>query len=75
MHFKRVLINRSKIVAIAFFSVIFMLILRLYYIQVHPTKLVQGELNNYQTETFSQSRYSIVDTNGENLIDYDDKYV
>lgn len=75
MHFKRVLINRSKIVAIAFFSVIFMLILRLYYIQVHPTKLVQGELNNYQTETFSQSRYSIVDTNGENLIDYDEKYV
>ena len=55
LFFKKSIIYRSKIIAIVFFALLFMLILRLYYIQVHPTKLVQGELKNYQTEIFNGS--------------------
>lgn len=75
MLFASKMLNRSKIVMTVFFSLIFLLILRLYYIQVHPTQLVQGELQNYQTETFNQMRYSVVDTNGEDLIRKNEKYI
>ncbi|MCQ2969672.1 MAG: penicillin-binding protein 2 [Clostridium sp.] len=75
MFFKKSIIDRSKVIAIVFFSLLFMLILRLYYIQVHPTKLVQGELKNYQTEIFNGSRYSVIDTNGESLVNDTEKYV
>ena len=75
MFFKKSIIYRSKIIAIVFFALLFVLILRLYYIQVHPTKLVQGELKNYQTEIFNGSRYSVVDTNGESLVNDSEKYV
>lgn len=75
MFFKKSIIYRSKIIAIVFFALLFMLILRLYYIQVHPTKLVQGELKNYQTEIFNGSRYSVFDTNGESLVNDSEKYV
>ena len=68
LFFKKSIIDRSKVIAIVFFALLFMLVLRLYYIQVHPAKLVQGELKNYQTEVFNGSRYSVIDTNGESLV-------
>lgn len=75
MFFKKSIIDRSKVIAMVFFALLFMLVLRLYYIQVHPAKLVQGELKNYQTEVFNGSRYSVIDTNGESLVNDIEKYV
>ena len=75
LFFKKSIIDRSKVIAMVFFALLFMLVLRLYYIQVHPAKLVQGELKNYQTEVFNGSRYSVIDTNGESLVNDIEKYV
>ena len=44
LFFKKSIIDRSKVIAMVFFALLFMLVIRLYYIQVHPAKLVQENL-------------------------------
>lgn len=48
---------------------------RLYFLQVHPTEMVTGEMTNHQTEDISQVRYKILDTNGKDMLNYSKKYI
>lgn len=75
MHCSVIENKRIKIIFAVVLLIFFILIARLYYIQMYPTELVGGELTNYQTETLSQMRYSVVDTNGNSLLKYKNKYV
>lgn len=75
MHCSVIEDKRIKIIFAVVLLIFFILIVRLYYIQIYPTELVGGELTNYQTETLSQMRYSVVDTNGNSLLKYKNKYV
>ena len=70
-------INVNRIWAIngIYFAIIFALIIRLYFLQVHPTLIVGGEIENYQAENLSQMNYRIFDTNGKDLMTYDKKYI
>lgn len=67
--------KKIKITCGFFIAVILLLIIRLYYIQVHPAKVVQGELKNYQMETTAQMRFKVLDMDGNDMIQYDNKYV
>ena len=67
--------KKIKITCGFFIAVMLLLIIRLYYIQVHPAKVVQGELKNYQMETTAQMRFKVLDMDGNDMIQYDNKYV
>ncbi len=67
--------KKSLIVCIAFFSVFIALTIRLYVLMIYPTTSVQGELENHQVEYTSDSNYKLFDTNGNNLINYKNKYI
>lgn len=70
-------INNKKIIAIGivFLCIFITLAIRLYILMIHPTSAVQGELKNHQVEYTSDNNYKIFDTNGENLINYKNKYI
>lgn len=70
-------INLSRIIIIMGFylSIALMLIVRLYFLQVHPSTIVSGEMQNYQTEKLSKMKYRIFDTNGRDMINYNKKYI
>lgn len=67
--------KRIKLIAYVFLILFIGLSIRLYYLQVHPTQIVQGDLQNHQTEYISKIKYSILDTNGKNMLNYNKKYV
>ena len=67
--------KRIKCVLGVYTIVLLLLSIRLYYLQVQPSQLVQGELQNHQTETLSEINYTILDTNGKNMLNYTKKYV
>lgn len=67
--------KRTKIILYIFLCVFIGLLIRLYYLQVHPTQIVQGDLQNHQIEYISKIKYSILDTNGKNMLNYNKKYV
>lgn len=67
--------KRIKIIAYLFLCFLIGLSIRLYYLQVHPAQVVQGDLQNHQTEYISKIKYSILDTNGKNMLNYNKKYV
>lgn len=58
-----------------YFVIIFALIIRLFFLQVHPALIVGGEIENYQVEDLSQMNYRIFDTNGKDLMTYNKKYI
>lgn len=70
-------IGLKRILAINsfYFVIIFALIIRLFFLQVHPALIVGGEIENYQVEDLSQMNYRIFDTNGKDLMTYNKKYI
>ncbi|MGG7144936.1 penicillin-binding transpeptidase domain-containing protein [Clostridium nigeriense] len=68
-------LNRIAIISGIYGLIIVMLIVRLYFLQVHPSLIVEGEIENYQSENLSQMNYRIFDTNGKDLMSYDKKYI
>lgn len=67
--------NRLIIICITFFTVFIGLGVRLYLLMVYPSNLVQGELEAHQLEYISDNNYKIFDTNGNDLIKYNKKYI
>ncbi len=68
-------LNRIYIINSFYFIVVVALIIRLYFLQVHPSLVVGGEIENYQAENLSQMNYRIFDTNGKDLMKYNKKYI
>ncbi|MEG1870484.1 MAG: penicillin-binding transpeptidase domain-containing protein [Peptostreptococcaceae bacterium] len=76
MLYKHVVDKRRIIFILSLYiAVIILLTIRLYYLQVQPSELVQGELQNHQIETLSEINYRVLDTNGKELLKYKKKYV
>ncbi|MGL5380493.1 penicillin-binding transpeptidase domain-containing protein [Clostridium sp.] len=67
--------NRITMVIALFFLIMLALGVRLYFLQVHPSETVSGEMTNHQTENISEMRYRILDTNGKDMLDYNKRYV
>ncbi|MBS5937661.1 penicillin-binding protein 2 [Clostridium sartagoforme] len=51
------------------------LVVRLYFLLIHPSKIVSGDIENYQYETIAQNKYKVLDTNGMDLTKYNKKYI
>lgn len=68
-------LNRITIISGIYGLIIVMLIVRLYFLQIHPSLIVDGEIENYQSENLSQMNYRIFDTNGKDLMSYNKKYI
>lgn len=68
-------LKRITIISYIFIFIFILLSIRLYFLQVRPTQIVQGDLENHQTELISKIKYSILDTNGKNMLNYNKKYV
>lgn len=49
--------------------------IRLYFLQLHPSEMVAGSMQNHQTENISQMKYNILDTNGKNMLNYNKEYI
>lgn len=67
--------KRTKVITYIFVIIFFLLAIRLYFLQVRPTQIVQGDLQKHQTEYISKIKYSILDTNGKNMLNYNKRYV
>ena len=65
--------KRLTIVCITFFVVLMILGVRLYFLMIYPSNLVQGELEAHQLEYTSNNNYKIFDTEGNELIKYNKK--
>lgn len=63
-----------KVLAI-FLTLMVLITIRLYILQVHPSEIVQNSYQNYQEENISDMKYMILDTNGKDLMKYNKKYV
>lgn len=68
-------LNRIWIINSIYSIVVLALIIKLFFLQVHPSLIVGGEIENYQTENLSQMKYRIFDTNGKDLMKYYKKYI
>lgn len=70
-------INSKRIVLVSsLFSIITLfLVVRLYFLLIHPSKMVSGDIENYQYETIAQNKYKVLDTNGIDLTKYNKKYI
>ena len=68
-------LNRVWIINSIYFVIVIALIIRLYFLQIHPSLIVGGEIENYQSENLSQMNYRIFDTNGKDLMNYNKKYI
>lgn len=67
--------KRIMCLAATFIIIISLLTARLSYLQIYPSKVVSGEMQNHQTESISELRYGILDTNGKDMMKYDKSYV
>lgn len=68
-------LNRLRILFGLFSIVLILLIARLYFLQVYPNKQVLSNYTNKQTENISDSKYTILDTNGKDMNKYIKKYI
>ncbi|SFC71668.1 penicillin-binding transpeptidase domain-containing protein [Clostridium uliginosum] len=69
-------IKKRLLGIIAFFiTIIIVISIRLYILQVHPSEKVQGSYQNHQEEIVSDIKYMILDTNGKDLMKYNKKYI
>lgn len=70
-------INSKRILIVSgLFSMISLfLVVRLYFLLIHPSKIVSGDIENYQYETIAQNKYKVLDTNGMDLTKYNKKYI
>lgn len=67
--------TRICIGGICFCLILIALSIRLYFLMIYPTILVQGELENHQVEYVSQSNMKIFDCSGIDMMKYNKKYV
>ena len=68
--------NRRLVQILAIFiTIIMILTVRLYILQIYPSEKVQSSYQNHQEENISNMNYMILDTNGKDLMKYDKKYV
>lgn len=67
--------TRICIGGICFCLILIALSIRLYFLMIYPTILVQGELENHQVEYVSQSNMKIFDCSGSDMMKYNKKYV
>lgn len=56
-------------------GILLLLSVRLYFLQIHPSQMVNGDVVNYQVETKSDLNYRILDCNGKDMISTIKKYV
>lgn len=70
-------INSKRILIVSsLFSIIsLLLVVRLYFLLIHPSKMVSGDIENYQYETIAENKYKVLDTNGIDLTKYNKKYI
>lgn len=59
----------------AFITVIALLSIRITALQIYPSENVQSSYQNHQQENIRDIKYSILDTNGNDLLKYKKKYV
>lgn len=69
--------NKKRLISVMifFFAIVFLLSLRLYFLQTRPTENVVSQYQNHQTENISNIKYPILDTKGKDLLQYNKKYV
>lgn len=67
--------DRIKFIVTIFLVLLVLLSVRLYFLQLHPSEMVSGQMQNHQSENISQMRYNILDTNGKNMLVYNKEYV
>lgn len=67
--------NRIKSITVIFIVILASLCVRLYFLQIQPSKMVVGEMQNHQTEDISQIKYNILDTNGDSMLKFEKKYI
>ena len=58
-----------------FLTILILLGVRLVFLQLYPTEKVVAQYENHQSEQISDSKYEILDTNGNSLMKYNNKYV
>lgn len=56
-------------------TILCLLAARVYKLQMEPTEKVQSSYQNHQQEDITNLNYKILDTNNEDLIKYDKKYI
>ena len=75
MNKNRADLKRIVIITGSYLIIISLLVVRLYFLQMHPSSNVSGQMKNYQAENLSQMKYRIFDTNGKDMMDYNKKYI
>lgn len=68
-------IKRILIIKTCYILIFILLIFRLYTLQISPSEKVEAQVNNYQSEIITQTKYRIFDTNGKDLLRYKKKYI
>lgn len=67
--------QRILYIAAFLFTILILLSIRIYILQVYPSEKVQSSYQNHQEETITNLDYMILDTNGKDIMKYDKKYV
>ncbi len=69
--------NKKRIIQVLalFLTILILLGVRLFFLQLYPTEKVVAQYENHQSEQISDSKYEILDTNENSLIKYNNKYV
>ncbi|HEY5524002.1 MAG TPA: penicillin-binding transpeptidase domain-containing protein [Clostridium sp.] len=67
--------SRIKSTLILFITMLFLLTIRLTYLQVFPTEAVESQSQILQRENISDSKFMVLDTSGKDLITYKNKYI
>lgn len=69
-------INKKRLIQIlsVFLTLMIVLSIRLFFLQVYPNEKVTSKYQNHQTETISDCKYMLLDTNGKDLMKYNKKY-
>lgn len=68
-------LKRVKVLYSLFIIVFIFLGVRLYFLQVYPTEQVVSNYTNKQTENISDYKYTILDTSGNDMSKYNEKYI
>lgn len=67
--------RRIKVLKGILFIVVVALVIRLYFLQVHPSEVVAGEMINHQLESISDMKYRVLDTTGKDMIKSNIEYI
>ena len=68
-------INRIIVIGSIFISLLIILSIRLFFLQVYPTQEVKSQYRNQQSEIVTDTNYMILDTNNKDLMEYNKKYI